>query len=60
MTLTLSGLVVVVGETVGELVQAARATARTAIVPVASLRIMLVLRREGLPGTPFDGSRIVN
>jgi hypothetical protein len=45
MTLTLSGLVVVVGETVGELVQAARATARTAIATTPSLRIVLVLRR---------------
>jgi hypothetical protein len=36
-------LVVVVGETVGELVHAARVRAKTTITTIPSLRIMLVL-----------------
>jgi hypothetical protein len=48
-----SGLaVVVVGETVGALVQAARIRAGTTITTIPSLRTMLVLlsTRSGLPG----------
>jgi hypothetical protein len=41
MTLTLNGLVVVVGETVGELVQAARASAITTSARARNLTVVL-------------------